>query len=205
MYQTRAKYIGEVVKRVRKSLGISQDEFADRVEISPRYYQDLELGKRNLTLTTLEKIVNSSPVFHNGHRRLREIIPEPDTSGLTIDSLLNSPLFKDFDKLSVPLQVISKNGKYIYLNTPNVALFSAPISPIVENSYCFDYLSSEAEKRHLVSYLDFLCEKKPPSKPYYCSVQAPDGFITHVTADWSYLRDEAGSIAGFLTTCCILL
>lgn len=37
-------------------MGISQEDFADHIEMHRAYYGTIERGRRNLTLVTLEKI-----------------------------------------------------------------------------------------------------------------------------------------------------
>ncbi|HEV7242361.1 MAG TPA: helix-turn-helix transcriptional regulator [Thermoanaerobaculia bacterium] len=47
---------GTAVRRLRTRLGISQEEFADRVEIHRTYIGGIERGERNPTLTMITRI-----------------------------------------------------------------------------------------------------------------------------------------------------
>jgi len=49
--------IGEATRKMRKITGLNQKEYANKVlGIAPRILMDLELGRGNPTLTTLNKI-----------------------------------------------------------------------------------------------------------------------------------------------------
>lgn len=49
----------EAVRKLRRSIGKTQPEFAKLVKIAPRIVIDLERGKANPTLKTLRKIAES--------------------------------------------------------------------------------------------------------------------------------------------------
>ena len=49
--------VGKRIKDLRHKLGISQEELADKAEIHRTYIASLEVGKRNISIVTLEKIV----------------------------------------------------------------------------------------------------------------------------------------------------
>lgn len=51
--------VGKRIKELRHQLGISQEELADRADIHRTYIASLEVGKRNISIITLEKIVNA--------------------------------------------------------------------------------------------------------------------------------------------------
>ena len=54
--------VGKRIKELRNKLGISQEELAFRSEIHRTYIASLEVGKRNVTIETLEKVVNALEV-----------------------------------------------------------------------------------------------------------------------------------------------
>ena len=54
--------VGKRIKELRNKLGISQEELAFRSEIHRTYIASLEVGKRNVSIETLEKIVNALEV-----------------------------------------------------------------------------------------------------------------------------------------------
>ena len=54
--------VGKRIKVLRNKLGISQEELAFRSEIHRTYIASLEVGKRNVSIETLEKVVNALEV-----------------------------------------------------------------------------------------------------------------------------------------------
>jgi transcriptional regulator with XRE-family HTH domain len=51
-----AKRFGELVRRLRKEQGFSQEEFAFRVGLHRTYMGDIERGEKNVTLVTADKL-----------------------------------------------------------------------------------------------------------------------------------------------------
>lgn len=51
--------VGMRIKELRHRLGISQEELAARADVHRTYIASLEVGKRNISIITLEKIVNA--------------------------------------------------------------------------------------------------------------------------------------------------
>ncbi len=54
--KTLAERFGELVRRLRKEQGFSQEEFAFRVGLHRTYMGDIERGEKNVTLVTAEKL-----------------------------------------------------------------------------------------------------------------------------------------------------
>lgn len=54
--------VGKRIKELRNKLGISQEELAFRSEIHRTYIASLEVGKRNVSIETLEKVVDALEV-----------------------------------------------------------------------------------------------------------------------------------------------
>lgn len=51
--------VGNRIKELRGKLGISQEELGFRSGVHRTYIASLEVGKRNISIATLEKIVNA--------------------------------------------------------------------------------------------------------------------------------------------------
>ncbi len=51
--------VGIRIKELRGKLGISQEELGFRSGVHRTYIASLEVGKRNVSIATLEKIVNA--------------------------------------------------------------------------------------------------------------------------------------------------
>ena len=54
--------VGKRIKDLRNKLGISQEELAFRSDIHRTYIASLEVGKRNVSIETLEKVVKALEV-----------------------------------------------------------------------------------------------------------------------------------------------
>ncbi len=54
--------VGKRIKELRNKLGISQEELAFRSEIHRTYIASLEVGKRNVSIEMLEKVVSALEV-----------------------------------------------------------------------------------------------------------------------------------------------
>ena len=51
--------VGKRIKELRQKKGLSQEEFAFRCDLDRTYITSLERGKRNVSLTNLEKIARA--------------------------------------------------------------------------------------------------------------------------------------------------
>lgn len=56
------KQVGNRIKELRNKLGISQEELGFRSGVHRTYIASLEMGKRNVSIVTLEKIIKSLDV-----------------------------------------------------------------------------------------------------------------------------------------------
>jgi transcriptional regulator with XRE-family HTH domain len=54
--------LGVNVRRLREAQGWSQEEYADRAGIHRTYVSDIERGRRNPTVTVVEKLAGPLPV-----------------------------------------------------------------------------------------------------------------------------------------------
>lgn len=62
--------LGQRIKELRSSQGLSQERFALLIEMDRTYFASVEAGKRNISLKNLEKIANGfeislSQLFEN--------------------------------------------------------------------------------------------------------------------------------------------
>lgn len=48
--------LGQNIRRLRQSKGWSQEDYADRAEIHRTYVSDIERGRRNPSLTVIERL-----------------------------------------------------------------------------------------------------------------------------------------------------
>ncbi len=69
--------LGKKIKRIRQSRGLTQEQLAEAVDISPRTLSGIEVGENFLTAETLDKIVialntNYEELFALGHLKSTE-------------------------------------------------------------------------------------------------------------------------------------
>ncbi len=84
------KIFGNNLQKYRKVLGLSQEEMAERLEISVDHLSRVELGKKFVSASLIEKIfdeINVSP---------SALFYSPENNVLDNDDITN--LFKIFDK-----------------------------------------------------------------------------------------------------------
>ena len=62
--------VGARVRSLRKKNGVSLDELADRLDVSPQWVSRMEVGEENLGLRTLWRIAHALVV------RVRDLMPE---------------------------------------------------------------------------------------------------------------------------------
>lgn len=71
------KYIGKQVRIERKKMNLSQEEFADKTDLHRTFIGDIENANRNISISTLEKIlsaieINFSDFFSLVEKNLKE-------------------------------------------------------------------------------------------------------------------------------------
>ncbi len=54
--QKIAERLGTAIRRRREALDLSQEAFADQIEMHRTYYSAIERGEKNLQLSTLERV-----------------------------------------------------------------------------------------------------------------------------------------------------
>lgn len=52
------KQFGERCKELRKKTSLSQEKFALKIDMDRTYYASVEMGKRNISIQNMEKIIN---------------------------------------------------------------------------------------------------------------------------------------------------
>lgn len=51
------KWIGQRIKKLREQAGLSQEKFAMKIDMDRSYFASVEVGKRNISINNLEKII----------------------------------------------------------------------------------------------------------------------------------------------------
>ncbi len=64
--QSITQTVGHRIRTYRQFRGLTQEELAERAEVHPTYIGQVERGEKNLTVNTLEKILNALDLsFHD--------------------------------------------------------------------------------------------------------------------------------------------
>lgn len=65
------KKVGERIRELRIEIGLSQEKLALKAEIDRTYLAGVESGKRNLSIKSLEKIINAFNIsFHEFFKKM---------------------------------------------------------------------------------------------------------------------------------------
>lgn len=111
--------IGRAIIRLRRHLGLSQEQFAYDSDLDRRYLSDVENGKRNISISVIERISNSFGI--NPSTLLYEA--EQEGTELISISEVKKYLYERGDKDSVLLEDpcftqaiigISEQGRIVY-------------------------------------------------------------------------------------------
>lgn len=51
--------VGKLIRRLRKQQAIPQDQLAYKSEVDRSHMSDIELGRKNISIETLDKILNA--------------------------------------------------------------------------------------------------------------------------------------------------
>lgn len=97
------KMIGARIAEIRHKKGMTQDQLAERMEISPKYLSSIERGKENPTLNTLINLARCLNVDLGVIFSFPQI-EDPAKRKTLIASLLNKA---DDDQLKLALKVLS--------------------------------------------------------------------------------------------------
>ncbi len=79
--------LGERIRELRKSRGLTQEQFAELIEVEQKHVSRIELGKSFPTIERLDKIAQALQVplrniFDFGH------LTDPDTRAISIEEML---------------------------------------------------------------------------------------------------------------------
>ncbi len=85
--QTMQILIGQNLKNIRNSLGLTQEEVAESLGLAPRYISDIERDKTKGSITTLVKLCNLYKVTPT--TILQDYLTTTDTKEDTLDGFNN--------------------------------------------------------------------------------------------------------------------
>ena len=91
------KQLGYKIKRLRQKRGLTQEQLAEKAEISTRSLSGIELGENFMTAITMEKLLDALGVSVNELFSAEHLKPTEDLI-VEIDSLI-SAVREDRDKI----------------------------------------------------------------------------------------------------------
>jgi transcriptional regulator with XRE-family HTH domain len=74
-----APRVGRVIRKYRESIGLSQEELAERSGLHRTYISLVERGRRNITVDALTQIAEALEVYPS--KLMSEAEKEPDAAG----------------------------------------------------------------------------------------------------------------------------
>ena len=155
--------IGKAIIQLRKHLGLSQEQFAYESNIDRRYLSDLENGKRNVSISVIERISNSLGIDASTLLYEAEHGGQEQESISEIKEILQKRGFKDAVLFVDPsfaqaIIGISEQGRVIY--SYEKMIDSLRISRSLSREEAVDFISQftlrdlplMGEKRPIISY-----------------------------------------------------
>ena len=97
------KQLGSKIKRLRMKNGLTQEQFAEKINIAPRTLSGIETGENFLTADTLEKILDVLNVSSSELFAIDYIKPEKDLISEIITDVQN---LKDRQKIETIYKII---------------------------------------------------------------------------------------------------
>lgn len=97
------KQLGAQIKRLRQSKGLSQEAFAERINISTRTLCGIEIGKNFLTSATLEKIIEVLEITPQELFMINHLKPREDLTNEIIQTVRK---IKDREKIEIIYKII---------------------------------------------------------------------------------------------------
>ncbi|MHA6531717.1 helix-turn-helix domain-containing protein [Paenibacillus sp. BAC0078] len=85
------KRIGERIRKLRKEMKLSQEQLAERSGLHTNYVGQVERGEKNLTLETLEKVVEGLDISLEELFRYIGPMEKQDTLGQIVELLVERP------------------------------------------------------------------------------------------------------------------
>ena len=79
--------VGARIRRARSLLGLTQEQFAERIEISPQFLTEIETGKKGMSAETLYRICTT---FHLSADYILLGRTAPETLSHSIQSALDN-------------------------------------------------------------------------------------------------------------------
>jgi len=194
------------LKALRIGLNLTQTELAKKARLSLRHIQDIEAGKVDIRISTLEALASALNV-----KAYQLICIEPPKSIIqktlfskNYESPLkpNSTLLTPYcalDEMDLALQICDTEGLILYINAKASEIRGATRDQVAQKYYLWDFLCTHKEKEDLKKYLKFIIKEQPIPTPYINKNKTLRGETFFVKVDWSFLKDKKGKVKGFFS------
>ena len=96
------------------------------------------------------------------------------------------------------IQEIDSRGTIVYANRSHEDMYGYEQGELVGRSAA-EFLVPGPQGDELPGYLEMLVNDQPPPTTYQQTVLRPDGVERDIEVSWDYLRDEEGSVTGFIS------
>ena len=102
------KLVGEQIRALRKNKGLTQEELASRSNLQIPYVSDIERGERNISLETLDKIIEALEIAPIEVFRFDDKYPEDGMieKRMLIEGIRSRLYDRDIDDIRFILKVI---------------------------------------------------------------------------------------------------
>lgn len=195
--------IGEKLKTLRKTNQLTQAELAEKVGIDYRNYQDIESGKTNFKIETLEKILN---YFNTSVAALLSHLHLPNNSSfLQKIGALDHPgsatdfagEFEKWDEVALPAMATTMEGTIIYANKTFSDLVKIPKESLVNNMHFWDVFSGD-DAAYAKTCISAIFDSRLTPKPLFGirSLRSEKN-PSMLMVEWTYLKDTNGYLGFF--------
>jgi len=190
------------LRALRKGLGLTQVQLSKKSGLSLRHIQDIEAGKIDIRITTLESLASALNV------KAYQLICIEDTESI-IQNKLDKKIecckehiitpYCPLDELNIAIQVCDEKGLILYTNAKCLEFHGVKRDELIKKYHIWDFLCSPKEKEDFKKYLKFIVNEQPEPTPYMNKNLTLKNEIIKVKIDWSYLKDPNGKIIGFFS------
>ncbi len=177
--------LGKRIKTLRAEFKLSQEQVAQKLEVSVRHIQNIEYGQVDIPITKLQLLA--------------------DLFKTTVSNLVDYSNFErisncPFDELPVGVHMSNAEGKIIFSNDTSTRLHGYTKEEVWGKKYIWDFISSNSAKEDMQSYLTYLRTERPEPKSYVHKLITKDGKNREFVHDWKYIHNRDREVIGFLTS-----
>lgn len=185
--------LGNEVKSLRRSLGITQSALAEKAEISVRYLQEIEAGQVDLRLSVVQRL---SKVFRVD---LAHFLcdGEPLTSRFL---QTNSLYHRGLDELDVRVAIVDLTGELLFAPMHLIRDAGLDWQNLDQSFHVTDLLFSERDRDDFRRFLSFVIKHQPQPTCHVTRMKSTTNRSKQVRLHWQYLFDKLYELRGVIFT-----